>query len=641
MTPEWMRPWKIKGLKENKMKCKGISRVSFGIVALSVWVMGSSVDAAEPRTPLMGWASWNVFYHDINETKIKAQADAMVSSGLADAGYRYINIDDGFWDKRNPDGSLRINSQKFPSGFKSLVDYIHSKGLKAGFYSDAGDWTCGAVHGGETTGEGVGLYQHEQQDIDLAFKTWGFDYIKVDYCGAARHLHLDEQTQYTKIRDAIDATGISDIIYNVCRWQFPGAWVCTVGNSWRIADDIAANWSSVIRILDLNTYLSGFSSPGHYNDMDMLEVGHGLPLVEDQSHFALWCILSSPLVLGNDLTKMSTQTLNLLKNEEAIAINQDTSGLQAHLISDDGNGGQVWGRRLHNLTSNERAVVLFNRSSASRTIKVQWKDLDLEGSATVRDILNKKDLGSFQTEFSSSVPSHGVVFAKVTGSSSRLQEVFEAENAWMNNFNLTVNNQIVANQAKPAKDAKCSGGAKVGYLGNSASNYLDFKRIWADAEGIYKLSIIYITGDNRSMTVSVNGRDTLLQNLNSGSFTESDSVVFSVNLKKGLNTVRLSNSSGYLPDIDAIRINTNSGITKASMLGLGKGQKKLDLLIKNGYLTVMSDENIRSVHIYDASGKLIHSSKDKVISINGLKPGAYFLEANSIACKTVKQFVKQ
>lgn len=399
---------------------------------------------ATPDKPLMGWASWNCFYHDINESKIKGQADALVSTGLADAGYRYLNIDDGFWNNRNPDGSLRINSALFPSGFKALADYIHSKGLKAGFYSDAGDWTCGAVHGSKTTGEGVGLYQHEQQDLDLAFKTWGFDYIKVDYCGAARHLHLDEQTQYTKIRKAIDSTGRDDIVYNVCRWQFPGAWVCTIGNSWRIADDIGASWSHVIRILDLNTYLSGFSSPGHYNDMDMLEVGNGLPEEENKSHFALWCILSSPLVLGNDLTKMSTATLNILKNSEAIAINQDTSGLQAFIISDDGNGGQVWGRRLHHLTSKERAVLLFNRSSAPRTIKVSWKDLDLAGAATVRDIMNKKDLGTFEKEFSSSVPSHGVVFIKVVGSESRLQEVFEAENSWMNNYNLTVNNSIAS-----------------------------------------------------------------------------------------------------------------------------------------------------------------------------------------------------
>ena len=203
------------------------------------------------------------------------------------------------------------------------------------------------------------------------------------------------------------------------------------------------------------------------------------------------------------------------------------------------------------------------------------EDLDLEGSATVRDILNKKDLGSFQTEFSSSVPSHGVVFIKITGSESRLQEIFEAENSWMNNFNLTVNNQIVANQARPVKDANCSGGAKVGYLGNNAENYLEFKKIWAETEGAYRLSISYISGEDRSMTVSVNDRDTLMRNLNSGSFTKIDSVVFSANLKKGLNTVRLSNSSGYMPDIDVLRINLNSGATGTFMSGTGKRRKDL------------------------------------------------------------------
>jgi len=620
-------------------KCKGIM---IGIIAVCTAGFITFIDAAEPKTPLMGWASWNVFYQDISEAKIKAQADALVSSGLAEAGYRYLNIDDGFWNNRAPDGSLKINPAKFPSGFKYIADYIHGKGLKAGFYSDGGDWTCGAVHGGERTGEGVGLYQHEQQDLDLALKTWGFDYIKVDYCGGSRHLHLDEQTQYTKIRKAIDNTGRDDVIYNVCRWQFPGAWVCSIGNSWRIADDINASWGSIIRILDLNTYLSGFSSPGHYNDMDMLEVGHGLPQVEDESHFALWCILSSPLVLGNDLTRMSSATLNLLKNKEAIAVNQDTSGLQAILISDDGNGSQVWGRRLNSLSSNERAVVLFNRSTAARTIKVRWKDLDLEGAATVRDILNKKDLGSFENEFSSSVPSHGVVFVKIVGSKSKLQEVFEAENSWMNNFNLTVNNQIVANQAKPAKDATCSGGAKVGYLGKSASNYIEFNKIWAAADGKYTMTLVYMCGENRSATMSVNGKDTVLNNLNSGSFTKRDSVVIPVNLKAGLNAIRFSNSSGYLPDMDVLKINVNSIVTGVSSPWVALNEaNNLNTQIKDGILVIRNiDDNI-NVRVYDVSGRVVLSTDKKVFSIHNLKPGTYFLKVTASGHNVVKQFIKQ
>lgn len=598
-------------------------------------------NAATPNKPLMGWASWNCFYHDINEAKIKAQADAMVSTGLAEAGYRYINIDDGFWNNRNADGSLKINSTLFPSGFKSLVDYIHSKGLKAGFYSDGGDWTCGAVHNNKSTGQGVGLYQHEQQDLDLAFKTWGFDYIKVDYCGGSRHLHLDEQTQYTKIRNALDATGRDDVIFNVCRWQFPGAWVCSIGNSWRIADDINASWSAITRILDLNTYLSGFSSPGHYNDMDMLEVGHGLPQAEDESHFALWCILSSPLVLGNDLTRMSQSTLNLLKNTEAIAVNQDTSGLQAYLLSDDGNGGQVWARRLNHLTSNERAVVLLNRGSSTRTIKVAWKDLDLTGSATVRDILKKEDLGSFDTEFSSSVPSHGVTFVKITGSSSRLQETFEAENSWMNNFNLTVNNAIVANQAKPAKNTTCSGGAMVGYVGKSATNYLEFNKIWAECAGRYNLTFIFLSGENRSATMSVNGKDTLLTDLNSGAFTKRDSIVIPVYLKAGLNAVRFSNSTGNTPDIDAIRIDLNNWITKISSSVAVFNLAKKHLQIKNGVISINSNSDNLNVKIHNALGKTVMSTNQNKFSISTLRPGTYLLKINSPDFSLTKHFVKQ
>jgi hypothetical protein len=603
-------------------------------------VLHCPVQAAEPKTPLMGWASWNVFYHDITEAKIKAQADAMVSKGLAAAGYQYINIDDGFWNNRNPDGSLRINTTKFPNGFKYLVDYIHSKGLKAGFYSDGGDWTCGAVHGGETTGEGVGLYQHEQQDIDLAFKTWGFDYIKVDYCGGSRHLHLDEETQYTKIRQAIDATGRDDIIYNVCRWQFPGAWVCSIGNSWRIADDISAKWSSIIRILDLNTYLTGFSSRGHYNDMDMLEVGHGLPFEEDKSHFALWCILSSPLVLGNDLTRMSNETLNLLKNEEAIAINQDTSGFQARLISDDGNGGQVWGRRLSTSAGSERAVVLFNRSSGSRTVKVLWKDLDLTGSATVRDVINKKDLGSFEEEFSSTVPSHGVVFVRITGSESRLQEVFEAENSWMNNFNLTVNNQIVANQAKPSKSAACSGGAKVGYLGKSAGNFLEFKNIWAKAAAEYTLTLRYLCRENRSATMTVNGRDTLLTGLNSGSFDTVDSVMVTVNLNAGLNAIRFSNAGAELPDIDAITIDLNRVVTSARVGRRHSGVSGLEMLVKNDLLEIRTGSQTLQGGIFNVSGRLVRTVTGKSTLLHSLSPGVYRISVRTSGAAATLQFIK-
>jgi hypothetical protein len=609
-------------------------------ISLLSGTLAATALAATPNTPLMGWASWNKFALDITADLIKAQADAMVSSGLSDVGYKYINIDDGFFDGRADDGTLKINATAFPGGFKPVVDYIHSKGLKAGFYTDAGSNTCGNMYGPETGGKGGGIYGHDQQDIDLAFKTWGFDYIKVDYCGG-RAQGLDEQTRYTAIRKAIDSTGRTDIVYNICRWQFPGGWVASVGNSWRIADDIGASWSSLTRILDTNTYLAGFSSPGHYNDMDMLEVGNGMSAEEDKSQFALWCVLSSPLVLGNDMSKMSATTKALLTNTEAIAISQDTSGIQATKLSDDGNGGQVWGRRLHGFASKERAVVLFNRSSSAKSISVSWKDLDLEGSATVRDLLNHKDLGSFENAFSSSVPSHGAVFVAITGSNSKLQETFEAENSWMNNFKWTKNVSIQANQAAPALNSSCSRGAMVGYVGKSAANFVEFRNVHAHADGGYRLTIRYLCGENRSATMSVNGKDTLLSNLNSGSYTKPDSVTIPVALKAGPNTIRFSNTTAFAPDLDAIRVDVNSVSTAIAPPSRDRAANlNLRLLQADGNMEVRGDAPLQSLLVYDRSGSLVARADGASISLRNLKPGTYSLKAISTEGFEIRSFAK-
>jgi hypothetical protein len=228
----------------------------------------------------------------------------MISSGLVKAGYMYINIDDGYFNGRYEDGTLRVDSVKFPHGMKSLADYIHSKGLKAGIYSEAGTNTCGSVYNGQAGGVGAGMYNHDQQDIDLFIKTWGYDFLKVDFCSGKEQL-LDERTRYSAIKAAIDNTGRTDISYNICRWQVPGSWVTTTANSWRISEDINTTWNSVQYVIDKNTYLAPFASAGHFNDMDMLEVGRGMTHEEDKSHFSMWCILSSPLVLGNNLTTIS------------------------------------------------------------------------------------------------------------------------------------------------------------------------------------------------------------------------------------------------------------------------------------------------------------------------------------------------
>ena len=252
--------------------------------------------------PVMGWSSWNTYRININDELIKKQADALVELGLKDAGYRYVNIDDGFFGYRDDDGNLHTHPERFPDGLGGLTAYIHSLGLKAGVYSDAGANTCGSIWDSDPNGVGVGLYGHEEQDADLYFNKWDFDYIKIDYCGAGQQLDLDERERYTTICDAIRRVSRRPVSINICRWAFPGTWAGNLADSWRISSDITLDWNSVKYIVSKNLYLSAFARGGHYNDMDILEIGRGLTPEEEETHFGLWCIMSSPLIIGCDLT---------------------------------------------------------------------------------------------------------------------------------------------------------------------------------------------------------------------------------------------------------------------------------------------------------------------------------------------------
>lgn len=588
------------------------------------------IESKRNKTPLMGWASWNNYRVNISESIIKMQTDALVSSGLASAGYNHVNIDDGFFNQRNPDGTVRLDATKFPNGMKVVADYIHSKGLKAGFYSEAGSNTCGSIYDAQTGGNGAGMYQHDQQDADLFIKNWGFDYLKVDYCGGLVQ-KLDERTRYADIRLALDKAGNPNIEMNVCRWQFPGTWVTSFADSWRISQDITNTWASMTSILDLNTYLAAYSSQGHYNDMDMLEVGRGMTAEEDKSHFSLWCILSSPLALGNDLTTLSAQTKTILTNTEVIAVNQDTTGLQARLIKDNGAGLQVWAKNLNGKQSLERAVVLFNRSTSAATMSVSWQDLNLTGSASVRDLWLHTDKGSFASNYSVTVPSHGVVMLKIVGTQATLQEVFEAEYGWINNFNLTQHAVVVPNQGRPTKDASCSGRAKANWLGNNEDNWIEFRDVFADKADEYTLSITYNTSENRNATVSVNGTITELTNLNSaGTFK---TVTLPVALRKGQNTIRISNATGWLPDLDKISLDLNRNSTSIS-------SPLSDAIIKvypnpaNDKITIngVSLQENNNITIYSAIGSIMYrepvSESVKTISVEQFPNGLYLMQVN-------------
>lgn len=367
------------------------------------------------KTPLMGWASWNSFRININEEIVMANADAMVSTGLIDAGYSFINIDDGYFGGRDEKGNLLVHAERFPNGMKALATYIHSKGLKAGIYTEAGINTCGCYWDKDTISVGSGLWGHDEQDINLMLKEWDYDFLKVDWCGG-QWLGLDEETRYTEI-GKIAREIRPDVIYNVCRWKFPGEWVTQIADSWRISGDIGDNFKSIMGIVDTNAGLWKYSSPGHVNDMDMLQVGRGMSYEEDKTHFTMWCIMNSPLLIGDDLRDISDTTIAILTNKEIIALNQDPLGYQARRIVDNGDL-EVWAKPLTSTMSGKVAVALLNRSNNTDTINVSLDALGIVPGKgyTLRDLWEKKDYETSKNEeVSFEVPSHGVVVLKITG----------------------------------------------------------------------------------------------------------------------------------------------------------------------------------------------------------------------------------
>ena len=265
---------------------------SLSLFLLSTITMGAMAQINQLDPPVMGWSSWNTYRIHINEALIKKQADAMVSQGLKEAGYLYVNVDDGFFGWRDENGKLQTHPERFPNGLKCVADYIHSKGLKAGIYSDAGSNTCGSIWDKDPNGVGVGLYGHEKQDADLFFNEWGFDFIKIDYCGAGQSLALEEQKRYTEIRQAIDAVCNRNISLNICRWAFPGTWAKDLARSWRISADITPKWESIKYIIGKNLYLSAYAGGGHYNDMDMfhsdwlsIAMGNGCQALKEKADY--------------------------------------------------------------------------------------------------------------------------------------------------------------------------------------------------------------------------------------------------------------------------------------------------------------------------------------------------------------------
>ncbi len=499
--------------------------------------------------PLMGWSSWNTYHVDINEQLIERQADALFDTGLAGAGYRYVNIDDGFFGWRDSTGRMHAHPERFPRGMKPVSDYIHSLGLRAGIYSDAGDNTCGSIYDDDANGVGAGLYGHEVQDMELYLKEWNFDFIKIDYCGA-RNLGLEEQKRYRTICDAIAATGRTDVSINICRWAFPGTWAAGMARSWRISPDIRPRWSSVKSIVEKNLYLSAYAGNGHYNDMDMLEIGRGLTPEEEEVHFGLWCLLSSPLLIGCDLTAIPPASLQLLKNKELIALNQDPLGLQAYVAQREGDC-YVLVKDIERRRGTVRAVALFNASDSLRRIAVALEELELAGRVRVRDLVKGADLPSAEDSLSCELAPHSVLICRLEAE-RRLDPVrFEAEWAYLPCYDDLGKNPL---QVAYAPSPRCSGGMKVLRLGGREENYAEWSGVYSSRGGDYEMKIDYCSPGKRKLEVWINGERFDLPGLDSGGEDIPASAVLQVRLQPGYNTVRMGNRFGWAPDIDCFTL---------------------------------------------------------------------------------------
>ncbi|NDV83167.1 glycoside hydrolase family 27 protein [Bacteroides sp. 51] len=373
------------------------------------------------ETPPMGWNSWNKFACNIDENLIRTIADAMVETGLRDAGYIYLNLDDCWHGERDSLGFIQPDPAKFPSGMKALADYVHSKGLKIGIYSDAGRKTCGGR---------PGSFGHEYQDA-LQYAKWGIDYLKYDWCETE---DINPVGAYNLMRDAIHAAG-RPILFSMCEWgtSKPWLWAKDTGHMWRTTGDIYncfdcidqhPGWAAfgVLQILDMQNGLRQYAGPGHWNDPDMLEVGNGQSVNQDRAHFTMWSMLAAPLILGNDIRNMTQETKDILMNAEVIAVNQDKLGIQGfrHLVED---GLEIWFKPLEN---DDWAFTVLNRTTEPKSYTINWEKLDLYDDVakrftnfdsnvySIRNLWTKQNEGDTRKVKEVTVPGHDVVLYRLS-----------------------------------------------------------------------------------------------------------------------------------------------------------------------------------------------------------------------------------
>ncbi len=374
-------------------------------------------------TPPMGWNSWNYFACNVDEKMIREVADIMAESGMQDAGYEYINIDDCWHGTRDSLGFIHPDPERFPSGMKALADYVHSKGLKLGIYSDAGWKTCGGRPGSRG---------HEYQDA-MMYASWGIDYLKYDWCFTDG---LKAEGAYLTMRNALYAAG-RPMVLSICEWgdNQPWIWGDSIGHLWRTTGDIYhcfdcvidhKTWNQwgVLQILDLrdNSELRKHAGPNHWNDPDMMEVGNGMTVSEDRAHFTMWCMLAAPLIAGNDIRNMTPEVKTILTNAEAIAVDQDRLGVQGFKFASE-NGVDVWYKPLE---SGDWAVCFLNRDTIDKKMSYNWGDQKvvddvakrstdfLTVNYTLRDLWAHKNLGNTKKALEFTLPGHDVLMLRLS-----------------------------------------------------------------------------------------------------------------------------------------------------------------------------------------------------------------------------------
>ena len=530
------------------------------IIALAAILASSCCERPQGvKPPLMGWSSWNAYMVDISDSIITHQADLMVEKGLKEAGYRYVNIDDGFFGYRDERGYMVPHPGRFPKGpegMRALVDHIHSLGLKAGIYSDAGDNTCGSSYNHDLNGLGAGLYGHDVVDAERYFNEWDFDFIKLDYCGG-QNLKLDPEERYREIRRVIDSVATRHIRINVCRWNFPGTWVNGIGDSWRISADIRPVWKSIKYIVGKNLYLSAYAGNGNYNDMDMLAVGYnikpspfweeglGLSYTEEEAHFGIWCIMSSPLLLGCDIEYIPEETMKIITNPELIAINQDRLGLQAHVVQHVGET-YVFAKDILEKWGNTRAVALYNPADTSMRFTLTPEEIEMTGTLTVRDLNLNADLGECSS-IEMTLPPHSAKILKVSG--ERIEPtLYEAEWGYCPDFTA-----IKGTGVKYVPMEGTSGRAVAMNLGGSESNCLEWRDVHSISGGEYELSLtIQYCEEATGLRISVNGEEKEIVScgLAKDGFYTLNTLA---ELNKGENCIRIW-SETPLPAVDKLNI---------------------------------------------------------------------------------------